>query len=55
MLFSDQIVMLNEGRVIAEGAPKDVISTDNLKALYGIDVTIVGNSGAQVICPRIPA
>lgn len=52
-LFSDRIVMLNEGRVIAAGPPQDIISTDSLKALYGIDVVIIGNNGIQVICPRI--
>jgi len=55
MLFSDTIVMLNEGRIIAAGSPPDVVSPDSLKMLYGIDVVLVGNNGAQVICPRIPA
>ena len=54
-LFSDKIIMLNGGRIIATGTPQDVISTDSLKALYGIDVMIVGNNGTRVICPRIQA
>ncbi len=55
MLFSDTIVMLNEGRIIAAGPPRDVVSPDSLKMLYGIDVMLVGSNGTQVICPRIPA
>jgi iron complex transport system ATP-binding protein len=54
-LFSDRIVMLNGGKVIAEGAPHDIISQESLKALYGIDVDIIAHNGSQIICPRLRA
>jgi iron complex transport system ATP-binding protein len=52
-LFSDRIVMLNGGTVISEGAPKDIISQQSLKALYGVDVDIVTHNGSSVICPKL--
>jgi iron complex transport system ATP-binding protein len=52
-LFSDRIVMLNAGKVIADGPPSEIISQESLKALYGVDVDIIPHNGSSVICPRI--
>jgi iron complex transport system ATP-binding protein len=52
-LFSDHIVMLNAGKVIADGPPSKIISRESLKELYGIDVDIIQYNGSSVICPRI--
>ena len=53
MLFSDRVVMLSGGEVIASGAPQDAVSAENLKAMYGISVAIMDNNGSKVICPRV--
>jgi iron complex transport system ATP-binding protein len=53
MLFSDKAVMINEGHVVSNGAPESVITEDNLKKVYGIDVSIINWNGTKVICPRI--
>jgi iron complex transport system ATP-binding protein len=52
-LFSDRIVMLNAGKVIADGPPNEIISQESLKALYGVDVDIISHDGSSLICPRI--
>lgn len=38
--FADHIVMLHEGRVFADGAPKDVITPVTLREVYGVSASI---------------
>lgn len=35
--YCDELVLMNEGRVLVQGATEDVLSKENLKAVYGID------------------
>ncbi|MDI6890148.1 MAG: ABC transporter ATP-binding protein [Thermodesulfovibrionales bacterium] len=53
MLFSDKAVIINNGLLVSNGAPQTVITEDNLKKVYGIDVVIINWNGTNVICPRI--
>ena len=53
MQFSDNVVMINDGHIIARGIPADVLTGDNLKKMYGIDVSIISYNGTKVICPRV--
>jgi len=53
MQFSDRVVMIDEGHIIAKGIPPDVLTVDNLKKIYGIDVAIISCNGTKVICPRV--
>ncbi len=39
-LYSDRIVLLKNGKIFAEGKPEDVITQENIKAVYGIDVLV---------------
>lgn len=38
--FSDQVIGLKDGNVVADGNPDQVITTDSLRQLYGIDLNI---------------
>ena len=40
-LFSDRILALQEGRVLTEGTPQEVLTRETLHALYGLDVDVV--------------
>ena len=40
-MFSDRILAIQKGRVLTEGSPKDVLTEENIRALYGADVDIV--------------
>ncbi len=55
LMFSDKVVLLKRGRVIASGRPREVINEKTMKELYDIDVNIVsyGNSDLTFIIPRI--
>jgi iron complex transport system ATP-binding protein len=39
--FSDRIVLLNQGRIVANGTPADVLTTDRIFEVFGINPTFV--------------
>lgn len=39
--WADRIAMLHEGRLVALGAPADVLTSDQVGAVYGVDVHIL--------------
>ncbi|MEZ0329245.1 MAG: ABC transporter ATP-binding protein [Dissulfuribacterales bacterium] len=49
--FSDRVVMINNGSVISEGKPGQVISEEGLRLLYGIDVFVLHHNGMKIIIP----
>jgi len=53
--FSSKIAMLNRGRIYAAGEPGEVLSTVNIKEVYGIDTTIKNDSGRPYIIPSLPS
>ena len=36
--FGEKVVMMNEGKVITSGTPKEVLNGEKLKEVYGVDV-----------------
>lgn len=38
--YADRIVMLHDGKVMADGTPAECLTPDNIKALYGVEVEI---------------
>ncbi|MBL8529250.1 MAG: ABC transporter ATP-binding protein [Burkholderiales bacterium] len=40
-LCAERVVMLRDGRILATGRPGEVITHDNLKRLYGVEVEVV--------------
>ncbi len=53
MLFSEKVVMLNDGHVVSNGSPQEVITEDNLKSVYKIDVSVINWNETKIIYPRI--
>jgi len=49
----DRVVVLSEGKVIADGPPKDVIRRELLSAVYGLDAHILlhPDTGDPVVAP----
>lgn len=39
-MFADKIIAMKEGRILAQGAPRDIMSSQLVKDLYGIDVSV---------------
>jgi len=59
-MFSDEVILLKDGKLIAHGKPCEVINRDSMKALYNVDVHIISlnigdnNSGENMLKIIIP-
>ena len=53
--YCDRLVMLNEGRVVAEGAPPEVLSPEVLASVYGTKVWVFPHplTGRPVVTPAL--
>jgi iron complex transport system ATP-binding protein len=49
--FADRIVLLDRGRVVAAGAPAEVLTAERIRAVFGVEPTFVpaGQSGLHLI------
>lgn len=54
-MFSDRVLTLKGGQILAEGRPKDVVTPELISELYSIDVEIVSlyNDKIRVCTPKI--
>ena len=52
MLFSEHVVLMNEGAVVSAGKPQAVITEEGLKTVYGIDVRVISWNGFRIVCPE---
>jgi iron complex transport system ATP-binding protein len=52
-LYCDRIVLLQDGRIHSMGCPEDVITKENIRGVYGIDVAVGCNpvTGLPQITP----
>ena len=41
----DRVIMLKDGKIIADGDQNKVINSENLNKLYGIEVEVINNNG----------
>lgn len=54
-MFSDRVLALKGGRILAQGSPKDVVTPELISELYSIDVEIASlyNDKVRVCTPKI--
>lgn len=50
-IFSDEIILINKGKVIAKGTPWQVINKKNIESVYNIPIEIIENPVSK--CPHI--
>jgi iron complex transport system ATP-binding protein len=54
LLYATRVAFLRDGRVLASGTPAETVTTDILRAAYGMDFLIVtGGDGERAIAPRV--
>lgn len=54
--FCDRLALLEEGRVLAAGPPREVLSADNLRRAFGIVATVLtGPDGTPLVVPQATA
>ena len=47
--FADTVVMMKGGEVVSVGTPKDVLTAENMKVLYNVDVTVLMHNGKPIV------
>jgi iron complex transport system ATP-binding protein len=52
--FSDTIIMLNAGKIVCTGKPLQVMTLENIRSVYGVEVVINTNNGYPYILPVRP-
>lgn len=51
--FAHQVIMLKEGRIVADGEPADVLTEHNLAQLYNIGIGIHDSGERRLIYPKM--
>jgi iron complex transport system ATP-binding protein len=46
-----RLILLDRGRVVADGAPEDVVTQDNLRSVYGVTAYFGEAEGRMVVLP----
>lgn len=51
--FADRLVLMDEGRIVAEGEPAEVLTEDNVRDVFGLDSRVLPDpvSGAPMVVP----
>lgn len=50
-LFADRLVLLNEGRVVARGDARTVLTEPTIRSYYGASVKVVHDNGTILVVP----
>ena len=52
--YSDRILAIQKGRVLTEGTPEQVLTSDTMRALYGVEVEVMSLCGdkARICIPK---
>ncbi|MCE5334145.1 MAG: ABC transporter ATP-binding protein [Desulfobacteraceae bacterium] len=53
LLFADKVLLLKDGRLLAQGKPHEVITRKSLLEVYGLEVEFISENGFRMICPKI--
>lgn len=55
--FADHLVMMRDGRIVAQGRPAEVMTPDNLLKVFDLDARIIADpeTGRPVCIPRLAA
>jgi iron complex transport system ATP-binding protein len=49
--IADRIIVMEDGAIVADGAPNEVLSAERVRAVFGVDVAIGEVAGARVVVP----
>ncbi len=52
--FSDRLIFLEGGKIYNAGTPAEVITVENIRKIYGVEVDIINNSRHLHIVPVVP-
>ena len=46
--FSDELVLMRHGRVLADGPPREVVRRDVLREAYDVEIDLIASPGCDV-------
>ena len=46
--FADHIVLLNDARVVASGTPAEVLTSERIRSVFGVEPTFVQSDDERV-------
>jgi iron complex transport system ATP-binding protein len=52
--FADRVIVMHEGRLVAEGPPAEALSSERLAAVFGVEAQMIDLAGARVPVPVRP-
>ncbi|MFH1423027.1 MAG: ABC transporter ATP-binding protein [Planctomycetota bacterium] len=53
VLYCSRVILIREGKIIADGKTNDVITPENLKAAYDVEMSIIHDgNGIKLVVPR---
>lgn len=50
--YSDKLVMLKNGKIFSTGTPKQVITPENIKSVYGVEATVYNQSQTPYVVAK---
>jgi iron complex transport system ATP-binding protein len=50
--YADRLLLLDQGRVVAEGSAQDVLSEASIASYYGANVRVIHENGSVFVLPR---
>jgi len=50
---ANRVALMQDGVIVAQGTPSEVLTPMRLKAVYGVDVTVERLSGGQTVCAPV--
>ena len=53
LMVSSRVVVMHEGKIIADATPKEVINNQMLEKIYGINADIILHDGKQWVIPKL--
>lgn len=52
--YCERLLLMDEGRILADGAPVDVLTADNLAKAYGVEAYFAERDGRPIVLPWRP-
>ncbi len=50
---ASRVALMQDGVIVAQGTPSEVLTAERLKAVYGVDVTVERLAGGQTVCAPV--
>jgi len=52
--YSDKLVMLKNGKIFSIGTPEKVVTSENIKSVYGVEATVYNHLQTPYVVPEKP-